>query len=101
MKSEDFDVIAFETLASVKEAKAIMYLLHTESINKPAWLTFSCKDEVHTSHGEVFAEELAPLALQVLTTFHILKMCCHSQATWNLGSVSLSGKAGEWWRDHE
>ena len=66
VQDKDFDVIAFETVPSLKEGRAITHLLRTEPPGKPAWLTFNCKDTTSISHGESFANEAIPLALEVL-----------------------------------
>lgn len=49
------DLFAFETIPSLLEAEALMSLLD-EFEGREAWLSFSCKDERHVSHGEPFAE---------------------------------------------
>jgi homocysteine S-methyltransferase len=67
VQHQEFDVLAFETLSNVKEAQAICHLLRTEAIEKPAWLSFSCKDGVSLSHGESFAKDALPLAFEVMS----------------------------------
>ncbi|GFR49066.1 hypothetical protein Agub_g11092 [Astrephomene gubernaculifera] len=57
----EIDLLAFETIPCLKEAEAIVRLLREERYGKPAWISFSCKDAVHTCHGERFAEECMPL----------------------------------------
>ncbi|RVE74020.1 hypothetical protein OJAV_G00037390 [Oryzias javanicus] len=49
------DLLAFETIPSIKEAKAVVELL-AEFPDSSAWLSFSCKDEKHISDGSTFAE---------------------------------------------
>ncbi|XP_043927191.1 homocysteine S-methyltransferase 1-like isoform X3 [Protopterus annectens] len=49
------DIIAMETIPSQKEAEALVGLLR-EFPNTKAWLSFSCKDERLTCHGEPFEE---------------------------------------------
>jgi len=66
VQHQEFDVVAFETLSNVKEAQAICHLLRTEPTGKPAWLSFSCKDGASLSHGENFARDAVPLALEVI-----------------------------------
>lgn len=63
---EEYDVIAFETLPALKEARAIAHLLRTESFRRPAWLSFNCKDDRSLATGESFAEQAVPLALEVI-----------------------------------
>jgi homocysteine S-methyltransferase len=43
------DILACETIPSFQEAKVLSGLL--EKINKPAWVSFSCKDGKHISDG--------------------------------------------------
>ncbi|KAG2483737.1 hypothetical protein HYH03_017392 [Edaphochlamys debaryana] len=57
----EIDLIAFETVPCVKEAEAIIQLLRRERYGKPAWISFSCRDAVHTCHGEDFAAAAVPL----------------------------------------
>ncbi|KAF7203907.1 uncharacterized protein zgc:172121 isoform X1 [Nothobranchius furzeri] len=49
------DLIAFETIPSIKEAEAVVELLR-EFPNSNAWLSLSCKDEKHVSDGSLFSE---------------------------------------------
>lgn len=49
------DVLAFETIPCLDEAIAIKELLHQHS-SKNAWVSFSCKDGMHLSSGELFAD---------------------------------------------
>jgi homocysteine S-methyltransferase len=51
----DADILAFETIPSRLEAQALIELL-AEFPDSKAWLSFSCKDEGHVCHGEVFAD---------------------------------------------
>ncbi|EFJ47356.1 hypothetical protein VOLCADRAFT_92147 [Volvox carteri f. nagariensis] len=57
----EIDLLAFETVPCLREAEAILELLRQERYGKPAWISFSCRDAVHTSHGERFAEQCVPL----------------------------------------
>lgn len=66
MQHKDFDVVAFETVPTLKEGQAIAHLLRTEGPGKPAWLTFNCKNETLLTHGEGFADQAVPLAFEVL-----------------------------------
>ncbi|CAJ1059838.1 homocysteine S-methyltransferase [Xyrichtys novacula] len=56
------DLIAFETIPSIKEAEAVVELLK-EFPNCDAWLSFSCKDGSHISDGSLFTD-----AVQVANT---------------------------------
>ncbi|XP_041647386.1 homocysteine S-methyltransferase [Cheilinus undulatus] len=49
------DLVAFETIPSIKEGKALVELLR-EFPDCKAWLSFSCKDEKHISDGSLFTE---------------------------------------------
>ena len=51
----DADLLAFETVPSLAEARAIVAALQTlpGAASKPgAWLSFTCRDRRHTAHGE-------------------------------------------------
>lgn len=47
------DILGFETIPAQSEAEALVELLK-EFPEQKAWLSFSCKNEVHTCHGENF-----------------------------------------------
>ncbi|KAA8589735.1 hypothetical protein FQN60_013100 [Etheostoma spectabile] len=49
------DLIAFETIPSIKEAEALVELLK-EFPNSKAWLSFSCKDGKCISDGSLFTD---------------------------------------------
>ena len=49
------DLFAFETIPSLLEAEALLDLI-SEFEDKSAWLSFSCRDGAHVSHGETFAD---------------------------------------------
>ncbi|KAK7590705.1 hypothetical protein V9T40_002318 [Parthenolecanium corni] len=49
------DVLAFETIPALQEAKVLIELLK-EYPNMKAWLSFSCKDENYLSYGQSFVE---------------------------------------------
>lgn len=51
----DVDFLAFETIPSLQEGRAIVELLK-EAPEARAWLSFSCCDATHTCHGEDVAE---------------------------------------------
>ncbi len=53
------DLLAFETLPSLAEAEVLLELLEkhvTDLHDQKAWISFSCKDAVHVSHGEILAD---------------------------------------------
>ncbi|RVE56643.1 hypothetical protein OJAV_G00223310 [Oryzias javanicus] len=68
------DLLAFEMIPSIKEAKAVVELL-AEFPDSSAWLSFSCKDEKHISDGSTFAEavEVASRSAQLLA---VRVNCC-------------------------
>ncbi len=49
------DLLAFESIPCLDEAKAIARLLE-EIDHKPAWVSFCCRDEREVSHGETLVE---------------------------------------------
>ena len=49
------DLFAFETIPSQEEGEVLVELLR-EYPGKHAWLSFSCRDGQHVSHGERFAD---------------------------------------------
>jgi homocysteine S-methyltransferase len=51
----DADLLAFETIPSMLEAEALIELLSEFPASK-AWLSFSCRDEAHVCHGELFSD---------------------------------------------
>ncbi len=55
------DVFAIETIPSIAEAEIVLEELRALTA-APAWLAFTCADEVHTCSGEVFADAVAAVA---------------------------------------
>lgn len=55
------DYIAIETIPSVVEAQAVVELLTEEFPGLKAWVSYTCKDEVHTGHGESFCDAVKAL----------------------------------------
>jgi homocysteine S-methyltransferase len=49
------DLLACETIPCLVEAEALVRLLD-EICELPAWISFSCRDGRHLSHGELFAD---------------------------------------------
>ena len=54
------DLLAFETIPSLPEAEVILDVLPTFP-EQLAWISFSCGDEAHLSHGERFATAIAQI----------------------------------------
>ncbi|MCY3611999.1 MAG: homocysteine S-methyltransferase [Gemmatimonadetes bacterium] len=52
------DILACETIPSFTEARALAALV-ADSTDKPAWFTFTCRDECHISDGTPIAEAAA------------------------------------------
>lgn len=55
LRETEADFVAFETIPSLEEAKAILAALHLYP-GLPASLTFICKDASHVAHGELLAD---------------------------------------------
>jgi len=66
------DILACETIPSFREAVALSKIL--ESIEKPAWVSFSCKDGKHISDGTPI-EKCAALFSRHPTVFAIGANC--------------------------
>lgn len=58
------DLFAIETIPLAAEAEIIVEELRALT-DAPAWVTFSCADEVHTCGGDVFADAAARVASAV------------------------------------
>jgi homocysteine S-methyltransferase len=52
------DLLVFETVPCRKEGEALVELI-SEFPQARAWLSFSCRDEKHVSHGELFRDCVA------------------------------------------
>jgi homocysteine S-methyltransferase len=51
------DVLAVETIPSLPEAKVLATILL--QVDKPAWISFSCRDEEHLNDGATIAEAVS------------------------------------------
>jgi len=58
------DLFAIETMPSLAEAEIVSEELRTLT-DAPAWLTFACRDSLHTCAGDVFALAAAAVAPSV------------------------------------
>jgi homocysteine S-methyltransferase len=59
------DLLAFETIPSLPEAEILLELLekHGQELHgQKSWISFSCKDNRHVSHGEPFRDCMELLA---------------------------------------
>ncbi|WP_137935784.1 homocysteine S-methyltransferase [Chitinivorax sp. B] len=56
------DLLAFETIPSQQEARVLARLLYDEFPQAKAWISFSCKDEMHICEGDRFDACVAELA---------------------------------------
>lgn len=68
------DVVAFETIPSIKEGEALVQLLR-EFPNTEAWLSFSCKDEKCISDGSLFSDAVQ-VALKLPQIVAVGVNCC-------------------------
>lgn len=55
LQDTDADFLAFETVPSLEEAEAILAAL-AQSPDIAAYISFTCRDERHTGHGELIAD---------------------------------------------
>lgn len=51
LEDTEADFVALESVPSLEEAEAIVEALHQHPVVK-GWISFTCKDELHVSHGE-------------------------------------------------
>ena len=85
------DMLACETIPSFQEAEVLSDLLR--NCNKPAWISFSCKDDQHISDGTPI-EKCAVLFAQHPTVFAIGVNC--SSPEYISGLIrSIKANAGE------
>lgn len=68
------DIVAFETIPSIKEGEALVQLLR-EFPNTAAWLSFSCKDERCISDGSLFSD-VVQVALKSRQLVAVGVNCC-------------------------
>lgn len=68
------DLIAFETIPSIKEGEALVQLLR-EFPNTQAWLSFSCKDDKSISDGSLFTD-VVKLAVKSPQLVAVGVNCC-------------------------
>ncbi|CAH1781100.1 unnamed protein product, partial [Owenia fusiformis] len=54
------DILACETIPALREAEALVRLL-SEYPHLRAWISFSCKDNQHINHGELFSDVVAKI----------------------------------------
>jgi homocysteine S-methyltransferase len=69
------DLLAFETLPSLEEARAIVEALR-EFPDLPVWFSFTCRDEKHVAHGELLSE-CAALVASLPQTVAVGVNCTH------------------------
>lgn len=55
LADSEVDIIAFETIPSIREARIVLDVLG-ESTDKPAWISFQCRDETHVAGGTPIKE---------------------------------------------
>ncbi|XP_076043753.1 betaine-homocysteine S-methyltransferase-like [Oratosquilla oratoria] len=101
------DLLAVETIPALKEALAVIQLLK-EFPRAKAWVSFSCKDDRHTRHGEDFAEvarscysaggdQLVGLGINCTSPRHVTSLLSRCDVTKDLPRVVYadSGEFGE------
>lgn len=61
----EVDLLAFETIPCLKEARAVSRLLRTEGFGIPAWISFSCRNSSELSRpGELFSPDALRVAAE-------------------------------------
>jgi homocysteine S-methyltransferase len=110
------DLLAFETIPSLQEGEILLRLLR-EFPGQYAWLSFSCSDASHVSHGEAFQrcvqlatgqEQLAAIGINCTAPRHVQSLlgaaggaACpllvypNSGETWVAGDHHWVGQGGE------
>ncbi|XP_050528290.1 homocysteine S-methyltransferase YbgG-like [Daktulosphaira vitifoliae] len=87
---EGVDYILFETIPSIREAKILLKLLSSFPDQK-ACLSFSCRDELHISHGETFSS-----AVETCWAYQnqkqLVAIGCNCVSASNITSLLLSVK---------
>jgi homocysteine S-methyltransferase len=58
LAATDADLLACETIPSLAEAEALVRVLE-DFVDTPAWVSFSCRDDRHVGHGELFSDCIA------------------------------------------
>lgn len=101
------DILALETIPAQKEAEALIELLK-EFPEAKAWLSMSCKDGIHTCHGEVFSDAVSSISSQ---SKQIAAVGVNCTSPWFVTSLLQSAKGkvdvpfvvyphtGEEWRE--
>ena len=83
------DLLAFETIPSLQEGELLLRLLK-EFPDQHAWLSFSCSDDAHVSHGEAFRRcadlaeghaQLAAIGINCTAPRHIQSLLGAAQGT--------------------
>jgi homocysteine S-methyltransferase len=93
------DVIAFETIPCLKEVRAIVRLLDTESYGVPAWVSVQCRDGTSTARGEDVAREVVPLLANCASVAALGFNCCAPERLSSLltsagGALAAAAAAG-------
>ena len=91
LENSTADILACETIPSFREAQVLSEIL--EKINKPAWVSFSCKDDKHISDGTPI-EECADLLTHHTNVFAIGVNCTSPEFISGL-IRSIKTKSGE------
>lgn len=100
----DADLVAFETIPSLEEARAILAAL-TDTPNLSAWISFTCRDSVHTAHGEPLAQcarlldpsvQMLALGINCTAPQHVSALLAAAQAE-TTKPVIVYPNSGETW----
>ncbi|KAI5705189.1 hypothetical protein M8J75_012822 [Diaphorina citri] len=101
------DYLALETIPAEKEALALVKLLR-EFPGQKAWLSFSCKDDTHTSHGELISsavtscllanpDQIQAIGVNCVRPSHVSTLVrCIKQSHPTVQSIVYPNKGGVW-----
>jgi len=98
------DLLACETIPSLAEAVALLQLL-TEFPNIQAWISFSCRDGEHISHGERFVEVVAlanqspqvvAIGINCTAPRHVASLLHHAQSATDTPLLGYPNRGEQW-----
>ncbi|XP_026681752.1 uncharacterized protein LOC103512502 isoform X2 [Diaphorina citri] len=101
------DYLALETIPAEKEALALVKLLR-EFPGQKAWLSFSCKDDTHTSHGELISsavtscllanpDQIQAIGVNCVRPSHVSTLVrCIKQSHPTVQTIVYPNKGGVW-----
>ena len=97
------DVLAVETIPTVREAQVLVRLL--DEVNIPAWISYSCRDGETTSAGEPFPEAVAvasaarhvvAVGVNCTAPHHVRALLKAARATTRLPLVAYPNRGDTW-----